>query len=102
MRYVERNPVRGNFVELTRRGNGIRPTLGNSPPTSDAVLPLPAIPCQLRSWVNKPEAAAEVKALRSRIQRGLPFGDYRRLKSSTGRLSLEGISRSRGRLRNQT
>ncbi|MCY2964291.1 MAG: hypothetical protein NT069_11765 [Planctomycetota bacterium] len=69
MRYVERNPVRADFVELAE------------------------------VWVNKAESEAELSALRHCIQRGLPFGDDRWVSSSAVRLSLESATRPRRRPR---
>jgi hypothetical protein len=51
--------------------------------------------------VNHPETEAELKALRSCIQRGLPFGDDRWIKRSVVRLSLETTTRPRGKPRKE-
>ena len=102
MRYVERNPVRANFVELAEDWQWGSAHARQQPADQRRWLATPAdppLPRQWRSWVNKPETDAEVKALRHSVQRGLPFGDDRWIKSSTVRLNLESTTRPRGRPR---
>jgi REP-associated tyrosine transposase len=105
MRYVERNPVRANFTELAETWQWGSAYARQKSASECHWLTVPAdppLPRQWRSWVNHPETAAELKALRSCIQRGLPFGDDRWIKSSVVRLSLETTTRPRGRPRKQT
>ena len=100
MRYVERKPVRANFVEQeedwrwSSASVRLRPSEGRqwlATPTN------PSLPRQWRSWVNTPESETEIETLRHSIQRGLPFGSERWTKRSTVRLSLESTLRPRGR-----
>ena len=105
MRYVERNPVRANFVDLAEEwlwGSAHARQQSADQHRWLATPDDPPLPRQWRSWVNKAETDAEVKALRTCIQRGLPFGDDRWIKSSTVRLSLESTTRPRGRPRKES
>ncbi len=105
MRYVERNPVRANFVELAEDwawGSAAARQQSAEKRRWLATPVNPPLPRQWRSWVNKAETDAEVKALRHCIQRGLPFGNDRWIKRSTVRLSLESTTRPRGRPRKET
>lgn len=102
MRYVERNPVRGNFIDLAEEWQWGSAYARRQPASEHRWLAIPddpPLPRLWRSWVNKPETEAEVKALRSCIQRGLPFGDDRWTKSSVVRLDLHSTTRPRGRPR---
>ena len=105
MRYVERNPVRAHFVERAEEWQWSSAFARLRPDDERRWLATPVdppLPRQWRSWVNKTESQADVEALRHSIQRGLPFGDDRWIKSSTVRLSLESTSRPRGRPRKET
>ena len=105
MRYVERNPVRAHFVALAEDWHWGSAYARQQPADKHRWLATPVhppLPRQWRSWVNKAESDREVNALRHCIQRGLPFGDERWLKSSTVRLSLESTTRPRGRPRKET
>ena len=105
MRYVERNPVRANFVDLAEdwAWGSAEARQQSAEKRRWLAAPVdPPLPRQWRSWVNKAETDAEVNALRHCIQRGLPFGDDRWIKSSTVRLSLESAIRPRGRPRKET
>ncbi|MDA1316344.1 MAG: transposase [Acidobacteria bacterium] len=105
MRYVERNPVRANFVEQAEDWQWGSAYARQQPTDQRLWLATPddpPLPRQWRSWVNKPQTDAEVKALRACIQRGLPFGDDRWIRSSTVRLSLESTTRPRGRPRKES
>ena len=100
MRYVERNPVRAQFTPLAEdwlwgSAHARQQPLGEC--RWLAIPDDPALPRTWRSSVNRPETEAEVKALRTCIHRGLPFGDDRRVKSSVVRLGLECSTRPRGR-----
>ena len=100
-----RNPVRATFVALAEDWPWGSAYARQQPAEKRRWLATPtnpALPRQWRSWVNKAETDAEVKALRHCIARGLPFGDDRWTKSSTVRLSLESATRPRGRPRKQS
>jgi putative transposase len=75
MRYVERNPIRANFVgraeDWAWRSARMRhqPTENRRWLTSPVAQPLPS---EWSSWVNNPEPEAELTALRHCNRRGLP------------------------------
>jgi putative transposase len=50
-------------------------------------------------WVNRPLTEAELTALRTSVNRGMPFGDDRRQQRTAARLGLEATLRPRGRPR---
>jgi REP-associated tyrosine transposase len=105
MRYVERNPVHANFTELAEAWQGGSAYVRQQSTSEHRWLTAPVdppLPRLWRSWVNNPETEAELKALRSCIRRGLPFGDYRWIKSSVVRLSLQTTTRPSGRPRKNT
>ena len=97
LRYVERNALRANLVEraedwqwgsLSRRGRADDTLLHRWP------LPIPA------DWVrrvNRPQTAAEEKAVRQAIRRSSPFGSTQWQVRTAKRLGLEWTLRPRGR-----
>ena len=101
-RYVERNALRANLVtraedwrwsSLWRRQHGEGAWLADWP------TPRP------RRWldfVNKPETAAEVAALRQCIKRGSPFGSEDWTTAAVKDLRLESSIRPRGRPKKDT
>ena len=105
MRYVERNPVRANFIELAEDWQWSSAYARRLPIDARHWLSIPddpALPRNWRSWVNKVETEAELTSLRHSVRRGLPFGDDRWTKSSAVRLGLETTTRPRGRPRKET
>lgn len=101
-RYVERNALRANLVKraedwrwssLWRREFGTieqRRWLGAWPVSR---------PRQWVNLVNQPQTDAEMKALRSCVQRGRPLGPPAWIKSMVKKLGLESTLRDRGRPR---
>ena len=76
MRYVERNPVRGNFIELAEdwQWSSAYARFHRAEKRGWLAIPdEPPLPRNLRSSVNKVETEAELSSLRRRIKRGLPF-----------------------------
>ncbi len=105
MRYVERNPVRANLIELAEnwqwssafarlRRADVRRWL--------AIPDDPPLTRNWRSWVNKVETEAELNSLPRSVKRGLPFGDENWTRSSAVRLSLSTTTRPRGRPKKET
>jgi putative transposase len=106
MRYVERNPLRANLVELaeTWRWGSAWARQQRDPVDRLWLAPLtdPALPRHWREWVNKPQTAAEVAAIRQCIRRGAPYGNDRWVRSSAARLGLGTTLRPRGRPRKES
>ncbi len=100
MRYVERNPLRANFVELAEQWRWGSAFARRQPAQDYPWLATPVdppLPRQWRAWVNKPQTEAEEIAIRDAIRRGAPFGDQQWATSSAIRLGLESTRRPRGR-----
>ena len=105
MRYVERNPVRANFTDRAEGWEWSSAYVRRKPASERRWLTFPEdppLPRIWRTWVNNAETEAELTALRSCVQRGLPFGDDGWIKSSVVRLGLETTARPRGRPRKQS
>ena len=105
MRYVERNPVRADFIELAEDWVWGSAHVRRRSPEERRWLATPddpRLPRTWRSWVNKVETEAELLAVRNSVKRGLPFGDSQWTKSCAVRLGLESTTRPRGRPKKQT
>ena len=99
-RYVERNPLRAGLVQraedwrwssMTRRGTA---TGG----IEIASWPVPR-PSDWLEWVNQPQTAAELAALRRSVVRGRPYGWDSWVEGRARRLRLDSTLRPRGRPR---
>jgi len=100
MRYVERNPLRANFVEKAEEwkwGTAAVRRLKTMDRTWLAPASEMTLPRQWRSFVNKPQTETEVAALRKSVVRGTPFGETDWVHNTAVRLSLETTTRPRGR-----
>jgi putative transposase len=96
LRYVERNALRARLVEraedwpwgsLAQRGGR------TSPPWLAAVDLSPG----WRDWVNEPQTAAELEAIRTSVNRGAPFGAEAWRAETAMALGLQSTLRPRGR-----
>jgi putative transposase len=104
MRYVERNPLRANYVERAEDwmwSSAHARLLVPSERRWVSVPTKPALPANWRTWVNTPETEAEVEALRNSVRKGMPFGNDQWVRSSAVRLGLETTLRPRGRPKKQ-
>ncbi len=102
IRYVERNPLRANFVDHAEdwRWSSAWVRVNQSPDSVWLKVPAdPALPSNWQALVNQPHTEAELTALRNCLRRGCPFGDDIWVKSSVQRLGLESTLRHRGRPR---
>jgi putative transposase len=103
-RYVERNALRAGLVEraedwrwcsLWRRERG----------TAEVQALLSAWPVAAprpwREWVNEPQTATEVAAVRRCVRRGQPFGAADWVVQTAERLGLQRTLRPQGRPKNQ-
>jgi len=100
LRYVERNPLRANLCQRAEEwkfGSAWRMRHGDR--KSRRLLsawPIPR-PRQWKSYVNRPQGEAELKAIRQSVIRGTPYGSQRWATQSAARLQLKHTLRSRGR-----
>lgn len=97
LRYVERNALRANLVEraqdwrwcsLWRRLNGDRESL-----LSHWLLDMPA---DWAGWVNEVQTEAELEALRTCVNRGMPYGSESWKTWIANALGLESTLHPRG------
>jgi putative transposase len=101
LRYVERNALRANLVEraeawrwssLGRRGAADVPRW---------LLPFDSWPVHRRddwvAWVNRPQNAKEVQAIRLCVNRGRPYGSDGWIVRTARALALQSTLRPRGR-----
>jgi putative transposase len=98
-RYVERNPLRAGLVkqaEAWRWGSLWQRLQGGPMPLAPWPVPVPA-DCPL--YVNRPESAAELHALRRCVVRGAPYGDGPWQLQTARTLRLEAALRPLGRPR---
>jgi putative transposase len=102
LRYVERNPVRANWVERAQQGRWSSLGRRQAEPEHAARLlhpwPVPAPPDWLRH-VNEPQTEAELAALGRAAARGCPYGPADWSTEVVGRLGLGHTLRPRGRPR---
>lgn len=99
-RYVERNPLRAKLVKKAElwRWSSLWSRLNNTDGATDMLHDWPVpIPNGWREWVNEPQTAAELEALRISVNRGRPFGNDEWVGTTARTLSLEGTLRRRGR-----
>ena len=98
IRYVERNALRANLVEMAERWrwSSLCPGRRESHREILAAWPLPR-PANWIDMVSEPQTEAELKALRHCVQRGTPLGAEDWVVATTGRLGLEASLRPRGR-----
>jgi putative transposase len=105
VRYVERNALRARLAaraEEWRWSSLWRREFGTAEDRSLLYAwPLP-VPRDWLRHVNQPQSEAELKAVRSAIQRGAPFGSSQWQVRTARRLGLEWTLRPRGRPRKQS
>lgn len=101
IRYVERNPLRAKMVTGAEqwKWSSAWTRHQRSSTTSRwlALLTDPPLPRRWREWVNQPQSEAEIKAIRTCIRRGSPFGSEVWTRNSVVRLGLDSTQRPRGR-----
>ena len=98
MRYVERNPVHANLVEsaVDWRWSSARWRGRSAHWLDESPVPLGD---DWAAYVNAPQTAAEVAALRQSLVRGTPFGAHRWQHETAEALGLGSTLRPRGRPR---
>ncbi len=78
MRYVERNPVRANLVQSAADWDWSSISHSLDPAARALICPNPVKrPENWLKWVDEPQTAAEMEALRLSVQREAPFGGQR-------------------------
>jgi len=100
LRYVERNPLRANLVSRAEdwAWSSLCGACSQPRPTMLHGGPLERPPDWL-DWVNRPETAAELAALRRSANRGTPLGNPEWAERIARRLGLEASLNPRGRPR---
>ncbi|MEM9658784.1 MAG: transposase [Planctomycetota bacterium] len=105
MRYVERNPVRAKSIPVRKAQNWPWSSAGRPPRNYEPAL-VHAGPVKKRTdwldWVNRPLTAAELKAVRTSVERGRPYGSQIWQKRTANKLGLEFTMRPRGRPKKPT
>jgi len=98
LRYVERNPLRANFVKRAEawRWSSLASRLAPQPSELLTTCPDP-LPRDWCERVNRAPSEAEVAALRRSVDRGTPFGSDHWTRLAAKRLGLESTLRPRGR-----
>jgi len=108
-RYVERNGLRANMCRRPENWRWSSLALRQGVGRSQVELalwralshwPVP-MPRNWVKWVNQPQSADELAALRRGVQRGTPFGSNRWIGSTATQLGLESSLRPRGRPHNK-
>ena len=104
-RYVERNALRANLVERAEawRWSSLWRRERGSPQERGLMGEWPVQrPADWLTWVNEPQTAKELDALRESARRGRPFGDPAWQAETAARLRLQGTFRPPGRPKKKT
>jgi putative transposase len=98
IRYVERNALRANLVMRAERWEwgSLRWRECAASPVALTPSPVP-LPARWLEYVNAPQTAAEVEAIRNTIERQAPFGTDNWRKERARELGLEKTIAPRGR-----
>lgn len=100
VRYVERNALRANLVKRAEdwRWGSLNWRVSQSSPCTLASMPF-ELPSWWREFVNQPQTAVELEAIRTSVNRQRPFGDPDWVKSRAAEAALEQSLASPGRPR---
>ncbi len=105
LRYAERNALRANLVseagEWRWSSLWIREHGTKEQRAWLSAWPEPCPP-DWRSYVNRAETEAELKALRHSVRRGTPYGSDAWVSATAERLGLQSTLRARGRPRKRS
>lgn len=98
LRYVERNALRANLVKRAEdwEWGSLRWRLTGSCPIRLASSPM-ALPSTWLEYVNTPQTAEELEAIRNALARQAPFGEKTWCAAKAVELGLEGTLKPRGR-----
>ena len=100
LRYVQRNPLRAGLVRRAERWRwgSCRVRLSGPPELAALLAQWPIDPPRdWPEWVNQPQTAAEVEAVRACLKRGRPLGRDEWVQRTARRLGLEHTLRPPGR-----
>ena len=100
LRYVQRNPVRAKLAKSASgwRWSGEWTRKHGEKETRAILSPWPVDrPRRWTSWVDEPENAEEIKAIRACVRRSSPLGDADWTQETAEQLNLEWTLRPRGR-----
>jgi len=104
VRYIESNPVRAGFVERSQEWEWSSLALRDG--AEKGGLRVAAGPVEIpRNWgrlVNVMPGESDLAALENAIRRGCPFGAEDWVRTTAGRLGLDGTLRPRGRPKGST
>jgi putative transposase len=100
LRYVERNAMTARLVARAEdwEWGSLRWRLGACGPIKLAPSPVP-LPRRWSEYVNEPQTAAELQALRTAVGRQAPYGDETWTRHTASELGLEQTLAARGRPR---
>ena len=96
LRYVERNALRAGLAAAAEAWPWGSLAARLAPP-APAWLVAPDLPAGWRDWVNEPQSAAELEAVRRSVNRGAPFGEPDWAQRTAEALGLASTLRARGR-----
>lgn len=98
LRYVERNPVRGDLVNSAAdwAWSSLSRPLATWPTEKERPCPLP-VPAGWRSFVDTPLTAGDLESVRRSVNRGAPYGSRSWTEQTAARLDLGATLRPRGR-----
>jgi putative transposase len=103
LRYVERNPLRSRLVDAAEEWPWSSLRLGIDGNVDGLIHPGPVCkPRDWTTWVNMPQTAAELQALRTSVKRGCPFGDKSWVRETAATLGLEASLHPVGRSRKRS
>lgn len=100
LRYVERNALRAHLVDRAEgwRWGSLRWRSQSSPPVELAHAPV-VLPSSWTEYVNEPQTAAELAAVRTSVNRQRPFGSVDWVEQAAAQFSLAFSLRPVGRPR---
>jgi putative transposase len=98
LRYVERNPLRANLVQLSQQWqwSSLSHRQGKNPPSFMHPGPV-ALPKNWLELVNEPQTQEELESLRQSVNREKPWGGETWVEAIAEQLGLESTLRPRGR-----
>ena len=97
-RYVERNALRANLVPRAQDWRWSSLWRREQAPSGGLLSEWPVDrPSDWTAWVNEPQSATELQALRQSVNRGCPFGAEAWRDSTAAQLGLHATPRPRGR-----